>query len=151
VLAILPDTPDRLQHELDLHVALGPGLTATKGYASPEAEHTCARAWEICQRLGESRQRFSVLYGLWSLYFTGGKHRQARDQAEQFLHLAQRQGDAAPLLVAHRTLGMSLYFMGEMAQAREHLVRSVALYDTQQHRTLAFAYGQDPGVAALVY
>jgi predicted ATPase len=41
--------------------------------------------------------------------------------------------------------------MGEVIQAREHFVRSVALYDPQQHRTLAFHYGQDPGVAALLY
>ena len=40
--------------------------------------------------------------------------------------------------------------MGEVAQAREHFAQCVALYDSQQHRTLAFAYGQDPGVAALV-
>ncbi len=150
VLATLPDTTDRLQHELDLHVTLGPALMATRGYASSEAEHTFARAWEICQQLGEPPQRFPVLYGLCALYFVGGKHRQARDQAEQFLHLAQRQEDAAPLVVAHRALGLPLYFMGEVAQAREHFAQSVALYDPQQHRTLAFAYGQDPGVAALV-
>jgi TOMM system kinase/cyclase fusion protein len=150
VLATLPDTTDRLQHELDLHVALGSAVTATKGYASPEAEHTCARAWEICQRLGEPPQRFPVLYRLCAFYFVGGKHRQARDQAEAFLRLAQRQEDAAPLVVAHRALGVSLFWMGEVAQAREHFLQSVALYDPQQHRTLAFAYGQDPGVAALV-
>jgi class 3 adenylate cyclase len=90
-LATLPDTTDRLQHELDLHVALGPAFIATRGYASPEAEHTFARAWEICQQLGEgpdgpaptqSRQppqRFPVLYGLCAWYWVGGKHRQARD------------------------------------------------------------------------
>jgi predicted ATPase len=151
VLATLPETTDRLQHELDLHVTLGPALTATKGYASPEVEHTFARAWEICQQLGESPQRFPVLYGLCALYYVGVKLRQARDQAEQFLHLAQRQGDAAPLLVAHRTLGLSLYFMGEVAQAREHLIQSVTLYDPQQHRAPAFRYSHDPGVAALVF
>ena len=150
VLATLPDTTDRLQHELDLHVTLGPAFIATRGYTSPEAEHTFARAWELCQRLGEPPQRFPVLYGLYALYFVGGKHRQARDQAEQFLHLAQRQEDAAPLVVAHRALGLPLYVMGEVAQAREHFAQSIALYDPQQHRTLAFAYGQDPGVAALV-
>ena len=150
VLATLPDTPDRLQHELDLHVTLGPALMATKGYASPEVEHTCARAWELCQRLGESPQRFTVLYGLCACYFVGGKYRQARDQAEQFLHLAQLQGDTVPLLMAHRALGLPLYCMGEVAQAREHFAQSVALYDPQQHRTLVFTYGQDPGVAALV-
>jgi predicted ATPase len=150
VLATLPDTTDRLQHELDLPVALGPALIATKGPASPETEHTFARAWELCQRLGESPQRFPVLYGLWVFYFVGGKHRQARDQAEQFLHLAQGQGDAVPLMVAHRALGLSLYYMGEVAQAHEHFARSMALYDPQQHHTLAIRYGQDPGVAALV-
>jgi predicted ATPase len=149
VLATLPDTSDRLQHELDLHVALGPAFIATRGYSSPEAEHTFARAWELCQRLGEPPQRFPVLYGLYALYFVGGKHRQARDQAEQFLHLAQRQEEVAPLLVAHRALGVSLYCMGEVAQAREHFVRSVALYDPQQHRALAFRYSHDLGVAAL--
>jgi predicted ATPase len=91
-----------------------------------------------------------VLFGLWGFYLVGGKHRQARDQAEQLLHLAQRQGDAAPLVVAHRTLGVSLYFMGEVTQAREHFIQSVALYDPQQHRTLAFSYVHDPGVAALM-
>jgi adenylate cyclase len=40
--------------------------------------------------------------------------------------------------------------MGEVAQAHEHFAQSIALYDPQQHRALAFAYGQDPGVAALV-
>ena len=103
VLATLPETTDRLQHELDLHVTLGPAFIATRGYASPEVEHTFARAWELCQRLGEPPQRFPVLYGLCALYWVGGKHRQARDQAEQFLHLAQRQEDTAPLVVAHRT------------------------------------------------
>jgi predicted ATPase len=68
VLATLPDTTDRLQHELDLRVALGPAFIATRGYASPEAEHTFARAWEICQRLGEPPQRFPVLYGLCASY-----------------------------------------------------------------------------------
>src|SRR5262245_35501042 len=95
--------------------------------------------------------RKDTLYGLCALYWVGGKHRQARDQAEQFLHLAQRQGDAAPLGVAHRALGLTLLWMGEVPQAREHFVQSFALYDPQQHRTLAFAYGQDPGVAALPY
>src|SRR5262249_55242729 len=151
VLATLPDMTDRLQHELDLQVTLGPALIATKGYASPEAERTFTRAWEICQRLGESPQRFPVLYGLCASYWVSGKHRQARDQAKQFLHLAQRQQDTVPLVVAHRTLGVPLYLMGEVAQAREHFAQSVALYDPQQHRTLAFAYAPDPRVVAIMF
>src|SRR5262249_15912321 len=130
---------------------LRPALIATKGYDSPEVEHTFTWAWALCQRLGEPPQRFPVLYGLWVFYFVGGKHRRARDQAEQFLHLAAHQEDTAPLVVAHRSLGLSLYYMGEGMQARKHFVQSVALYDPQQHRTLAFTYAQDPGVGALMY
>jgi len=150
VLATLPETTDCLQHELDLRVTLGPALIATKGYASPEVEHTFTRAWELCQRLGEPPQRFPVLYGLCAFYYVGGKHRQACDQAEQFLHLAQRQGETAPLVVAHRTLGVPLYCLGEVAQTREHFAQGVTLSDPQQDRTLAFRYVQDPRVAVLV-
>ena len=35
VLATLPETTDRLQHELDLHVTLGAAFIATRGYAAP--------------------------------------------------------------------------------------------------------------------
>jgi predicted ATPase len=59
--------------------------------------------------------------------------------------------DTQPELLAHRALGLSLFLMGELAQAREHFIQGAALYDPQQHRTLAFAYGQDPGVGALLY
>ena len=34
----------------------------------------------------------------------------------------------------------------EVAPAREHLEQGITRYDPQQHRSLAFLYGQDPGV-----
>jgi predicted ATPase len=40
LLAPLPDTPARAQQELDLQLALGTALSATKGIAAPEVEHT---------------------------------------------------------------------------------------------------------------
>src|SRR5262249_46005334 len=36
LLATLPKTPERLQREVDLHIALGASLSATKGNAAPE-------------------------------------------------------------------------------------------------------------------
>ena len=35
--------------------------------------------------------------------------------------------------------------------AREHLEQGIALYDPQQHRSLAFVYGMDIGVACRIY
>src|SRR5207247_1200425 len=38
---------------------------------------------------------------------------------------------------------------GEVAAARTHLERTLALYDPERHHSLAFLYVQDPRVAAL--
>ena len=56
VLTTLPETPARLQQELDLQVALGPALIATQGNAAPEVEHAYARARDLCAQLGDTPQ-----------------------------------------------------------------------------------------------
>ena len=68
VLTTLPETPARLQQELDLQVALGPALHATKGNAAPEVERAYARARELCAQLGDTPQLFPVLRGLMVYY-----------------------------------------------------------------------------------
>jgi predicted ATPase len=50
------------------------------------------------------------------------------------------------LLLAHRVLGQTLTFLGEFSTAQAHLERGIALYDPEQHRSLASLYGQDQGV-----
>ena len=122
---------------------------ATKGYTAPEVGHTYARARELCQQLGDTPQLFPVLRGLWRFYQARGEARTAYELAAQCLSLAQRVQDPALLLEAHEALGISLYQLGEMLSARTHFEHGVALYDPQQHHSLAFLYGQDPGVACL--
>ena len=73
LLQTLPDTRERAQQELALHIALGPALMATKGYAAPEVEHAYARARELCQQVGETPQLFPVLWGLWLFYHRRGE------------------------------------------------------------------------------
>src|SRR5262249_56746045 len=41
--------------------------------------------------------------------------------------------------------------VGDLAPARQSLEHGVSLYDPQQHRSHAFLYGEDPGVACLSY
>src|SRR5262245_3285033 len=73
LLGPLPETPARAQQELDLQMALGPALAATKGHAAPEVEKVYARARELCQRVGETPQVFPVLWGLWLFYNDRGE------------------------------------------------------------------------------
>jgi predicted ATPase/class 3 adenylate cyclase len=147
VLMTLPDTFKRSRQELDLQITLGPVLMAVKGFASLDTERAYARARELCQQVGETSQLFPVLYGLWLFYMVRAELQTTRELAEQLFTLAQREQDSSLLLEAHRVLGTTMLWLGEMAPARAHLEQGMALYDPQQHRSHAFVYGQDPGVA----
>src|SRR3990172_852645 len=149
LLKTLPDGPERAQQELDLQIALGPILVATKGFAAPEVESVYTRARELSQQVGETPQIVTVLWGLWSFYATRAEHLIARELAEQLLRLAQREDDPALLLPANFALGFSLWCHGELVPACAHLEQGIALYDPGQHGSLAFLYGEDPGASCL--
>jgi class 3 adenylate cyclase/predicted ATPase len=146
LLKNLPETPERTQQELVLLTTLGPALMATKGFAALEVEKAYARARELCRQVGETPELFSVLWGLWYFYFARAELQTARELGEQCLILAQRIQDQDLLLQAHRVLDMTLFWLGELVPAREHLERGITRYDPRQHRSLAFRYGTDPGV-----
>src|SRR5215510_2292247 len=151
LLTTLPDSLERVQQELSLHLALGPALMATKGYAAPEVERAYARARELCQQVGETSARSSALSGSSMFYLIRGDFHTARELGAQLLDLAQREQNSALLVEAHYVLGTTLFHLGELTAAREHLERGIALYDPQQHHFLALRHGQDPGVFCLCY
>src|SRR5262249_6535760 len=86
LLGTLPMTPAHAWQELTLQCSLGVQL-ATRGSATPEVEHTYARALELCQQVGNAQALFPVLYGLSRLYKKRGQLRRARDLGEQLLVL----------------------------------------------------------------
>ena len=93
LLQTLPDTPERVQQELTLQIALGSPLMATKGHAAPEVQKTYARARELCQQVGETSQLFPILWGLWEFYVVGAEYKTAHELAEQCFTLAQSRQD----------------------------------------------------------
>jgi predicted ATPase len=147
VLMSLPDTLERARQELDVQTTLGPVLMAVKGFAFPDTERAYARARELCQQVGETPQLFPVLHGLFRIHMSRAELQATRELAEELFSLAQRAQDSALLLESHRVLGQTMFWLGENVPAREHLEQGMALYDPQQHRSHAFLYGQDPGVA----
>jgi predicted ATPase/DNA-binding winged helix-turn-helix (wHTH) protein len=152
LLTTLPDTPEHTQQELTLQLILGVPLMVTKGWSAPEVERVYARARELCEQLGETRQLFSALRGLWECYEVQGKLVAARELGEQLLGLAQNTADPALLLVAHDVLADNLCWEGQLVTAHAHAEQGTALYDRPQHHVLASLYGgYDPGVACLTY
>jgi class 3 adenylate cyclase len=104
LLVTLPDTPSRVQQELDMQLMLGLAFVATKGQGSPEAEQTYARARALCEQMGETPQLLPVLWGLSRVYSARGAMQPARELREQLLALAQRQDDPALLLSSYSAL-----------------------------------------------
>ena len=149
LLATLPETPARAQQELDLQLALGPALIATKGYAAPEVEQTYARARALCAQVGDTPQLFPTLRGLCQFYHGRGALPTARELGEQLLRLAQREAAPTHLLEAHDALGSTLFYLGEYAAARTHLEQGIARTDPTAQRALALRHGVAPGVRCL--
>jgi predicted ATPase len=147
ILMNQPDTPERGRRELVLHLALGGPLIATKGYAATEVARSTTRARELVDQVGDTEQRFPVLYRQWVYHQVRAEYRTARTLGEEYLHHAEREGDPALVLMGHRILGVTQFSLGEFPTARVHLEQTLALYDAAQHRTLAFRFAQDPQIA----
>jgi predicted ATPase len=152
LLTTLSDTPQRIQHELDLLTTLGPALMSTKGYADPEVGQAYTRARELCQQVGETPEHFLVLWNLWVFYLVRAEHQTAMELGEQCLQLAQRVQDEALLLEAHLAVGVSWLYLGNLALACTHLKHTIALYDPAQHHVLTYRYGSlDSGILGSIY
>jgi predicted ATPase len=151
LLRELPEGSERTRQELVLQVMLGAPLQAVKGFSNPAVEHAYGRARELCQEIGEAPQLFQALFGLTAFYQTRGQLAVAYEIGQQLLGLAERTGDASLILLGHMAVGNPLYWMGRPCEALEHLNQTIALYDPVAHRSLAYEYGQDPGVVARTF
>jgi len=145
VLATLPDTPARLQHELELHLILGPAVMVTKGWADPEVARVYTHARALCQQVGDTPQLFPVLWGLWLLYTGRGELRTARELGEQLLALAEHVDEPMLRVQACHALGPTLFWLGELDAAQGQLADGLARYTPQQHRASLHYGGHDPG------
>ena len=94
---------------------------------------------------------FFVLWGFWAGNFAAFNGDSVRGLAAQFLALAEKQTGAAPLMLGHRVMGVSLLFTGDVAEGDEHQDRAIALYDPAKHRSLAMQFGQDSSVTIRSY
>ena len=141
LLQKLPDSPERIHQELHLQLALGSASIPVTGWAALEVERAFTRARELCERLGDPPELFPALFGLWTMYFIRAELRAAYALGEQLLQRAQEAHRPALLLLAHQALGDTLFNMGELLLASEHLEMAISLYNRERHRPRGFRHG----------
>ena len=154
----LPAAPTLRREQIKLQVALITPLLHLKGYGAPETKAAVERAYSLIQQaeaLAEAPEDplllFSVLYGAWTSNYVAANGTAVLDLSAQFLALAEKQGAIVPLLIAHRIMGISLAFAGDIAKSRLHFDRAFAFYDPVEHRPLAARFSVDSAVSIFSY
>ena len=144
-------SPESIELELRLQVALGNALIATKGYADPEVGETFNCASELCLQEDESPQLFQVLHGLARFHIVRTELQKTRELGKQLLRWAKQHQDAVLFLSAHQLIGTALWFMGDFGTAQEQFEQGFSYYDPQQHKSYISLTDEDQGVICLSY
>jgi class 3 adenylate cyclase/tetratricopeptide (TPR) repeat protein len=122
----LPDGPGRRQKELDLQLALGLALLATKGYSAPEVGQTYARARmlaEQAEQINQPEYLRELFYGQWVFHRVRSEHRLALALAEQMEKIGDARNNVTLQMLGRRTTGTTHLFLGNFAAGRTVLER----------------------------
>jgi class 3 adenylate cyclase/predicted ATPase len=148
LLSGVPESAARQKQELDLQIALGRALMATKGYATPEPGEAYARARQLCEQLNWPQQSAIVLGGQWLYHVARAELEQGEHQAEVMRHLCERSDDVSWNVAAGRISGCTCFFLGKFIEARAYLENILAKWDSTYR---ASTWAEDPYVSSLIY
>jgi len=129
LLSGAPDGAARQEQELDLQIALGHALLATKGYSAPEPGEAFARARQLCEQLNRSAELGPVLYGQFSFRLVRGELDQAEHHAEEVRHLGESRNDVMWKCRGSVCSGIICSFFGKFIDARAYLENALSLWD----------------------
>jgi tetratricopeptide (TPR) repeat protein len=125
----LPDGPGRRQQELDLQLALGHALIATKGHSAPEVGESFARARVLAEQIDRPEYVWRVFLGQWTFCRNRGEYRLALALAEQVEKIGEARNDVAAQWVGRWASGYTRLFLGDFVAARALLERCHGLAD----------------------
>jgi serine/threonine protein kinase/predicted ATPase len=152
LVATLPESRSRDDWELRLLTELAPAHITAHGYAAPEAGPILVRARELCQRIGDTRQQFGIMLGMWEWHIVRGDLPVCVGQAAEGMALAQRQRDPGMMMEALFMPGVTMYYRAQFAGARTHLENALAKYDDRERTKFWTAYtGHDGGITHRCY
>ena len=135
-----------------LHDAYGNALIAARGHGAPETTEAFARARELAAGEKNASERLTADYGLWVGSLRAGRAFGDAGTAPRPSSATSRPIPNSPEAgVAHRVAGTTHWFAGEYSEARARLERALALFQPGRDDDLAFRFGQDVGVAAMIF
>jgi DNA-binding winged helix-turn-helix (wHTH) protein/predicted ATPase len=151
LLAALPESPERAQHELTLQLALGEMLITLKGRTAPEVKQAYTRAHVLCQQGGETPQRVRTLWGLIQFYGAQAQLHTASELSQQLFDLVSCQPNMTVRLEGHLAVGVVALHRGDLNMGRTYLEQSLRFCASLQSSMPTFHGGFVSGVPSLTW
>jgi predicted ATPase len=118
--ALGEDGDDRVR--MHLLGALGWSLMYGEG-RSREARPILEATLDLAERLGDKDFQLRALWGLCIDQFNNGEFGKARTLAERFTNAASDSPDKTDCMLADRLMAVAFHYLGEQADARDHIDR----------------------------
>jgi len=151
LLAGLPDSPWRREHELELRIALGQALIGAKGYAAPAVGEVFARAHVLAVQLNRSDHIVPLLWGQWTFHLARSELRLALSLAERIEQIGEAEDNVVLRLLGYRVHGMTCFHLGEFVAALALFERCHGLNDPAHRAVDAAQSAEDPYAVVLAY
>ena len=104
-------------------------LIAVKGFGAAETSQAFERALELCHKFEGWPQATTVISGMIGVHLMREEFEHAQTLARGLLQSTGRPDDAQRLM-GHRALVTSLFYVGELTGACEHLSAAIELYES---------------------
>lgn len=140
----LPAGRERDLAILALRTMLGPALLAHRGWAHSEASTVLEPAWRLAESHTRSDSYLPILHGLWVHHMSGGRLSVSVEWAARMLERAEQGADESLAIAGRRAMMTSLFWQGELVDARLHGDVIVDRYDPERHGQIAARTHSDP-------
>jgi DNA-binding SARP family transcriptional activator/tetratricopeptide (TPR) repeat protein len=147
LLAELPPSPARDALELDIRIALGSPLVALEGYGSHGAHQLYERALSLCRKLHRAVDP-PILRGLGLARLQGCRFDECSELGRALVD--HESHDPIARTEGRYLLGVSAFWRGDLARARQYLEGAIEAYDVSHRDEHLALYAQDPKAVCLV-
>lgn len=152
-IRLLEATPSGEYSLMCLQGALVAVLMNTRSDGGPNLERACRKVLALAEALDDHEYQLKGLWGLWVNGTNTGRHREALEIARQFAAVAERSPCAATAhaVASDRMMGISLYYLGDHAEAGLLLDRVLAACPSPELDANNLPYQFDQRISALCH
>jgi len=116
------------EDQLFILMQAGQYLTATRGFAAPEAQICYGRVESLCHSLNRPLIPYAALLDQWRYSLVTDKLSETMQIAKRIYSLAEEQNDSALMIGAYRALAGTLHFLGDFETARQYATRGIQIW-----------------------